>query len=54
MITARELEDLLRECEQKRLVKPGYRPQLRYKCSCGQVHTHLTDLHLCSARHERD
>lgn len=54
MITARELEDILRLCEQRKLVKPGFRRQRHYACDCGRVYTHITELYLCSAAHNED
>ena len=54
MITARQIEDLLRQCEQRNQIKPGYDLNTRYKCDCGRVFTHITDLYVCSASHHED
>jgi hypothetical protein len=56
MITPRELEELLRRCEQKGQIKRGDESYLnrRWVCGCGRVFHHITDLYLCSASHEED
>jgi hypothetical protein len=54
MITPRELEDLLRQCEASGQIRPGHRPQRRYQCDCGRTYEYVTDLCICSASHADD
>ena len=54
MVTPRQIEDLLRQCEQKRQITRGDESYLkrRFKCACGRVHHYVTDFYLCSASHD--
>lgn len=56
MITARQLEDLLRRCEARSQIKRGDESYLnhRFPCRCGRVFQYVTDLYICSASHEEE